>query len=519
MAKKIRFPLKMAEGVEVKDLEQLKEHFDLRSVVEYYKNGKLLNWLEARYLEGEAEAVQNLDDEAPDFQKSLCEIFGVEFTGDEVDLEAIALRQERLKKLRAITDEAEYIDNIERLAFDQEELADLLDENENVIYLCGKKFTVPASRKDITYIGIQNPEVHISGEIPQERQNLGISFRECKVDNFSEEPEQEPELVLPFNNSLDQKIAMLFREESKCYCKAITENYLIFEKVKSMDFWSLYEEDDKDALEEGHYCLNLSTMEVKRVPDSLCIPLYPVILGDRLIYHLGGEDHVKYFDAAEVENGYLIDCKRSQYLDASPDYVLAGMWHEAKLLDIKSGEVYDLDETYGKILGGEIYTLGLNENQVYNPKTGVTQVAKGVTWDFWPEKVCGDKVYGTVHGICAERDVKVMDKTTGKKRNLFKYFRYDCDSRISICDGYWVVADQNDYYKDPIVIRAIELETSEVRKIASLPPAHANDIIGVINNYFYYRTAEKVQKGRGESETVWHLYKVSLENPERREEI
>ena len=186
MARKIRFPLRMADGAEVKDLEQLREHFDLQTVVEHYKSGKLLNWLEARYLEGEAEAVRELDDTTADFQKQLCEALQVEYTGDEVDLEAIALRQERLKRLRAVTDEAEYIENIDRVAFDQEDLADLLDENESTIYLCGEKFTVPASRKGITYVGINEPAVHISGRIPKTAEELGIVFTGITCDNLPE---------------------------------------------------------------------------------------------------------------------------------------------------------------------------------------------------------------------------------------------------------------------------------------------------------------------------------------------
>ena len=42
MAKKIRFPLKLAEGAEARTLDELREHFDLQAVLEYYKNGKLL---------------------------------------------------------------------------------------------------------------------------------------------------------------------------------------------------------------------------------------------------------------------------------------------------------------------------------------------------------------------------------------------------------------------------------------------------------------------------------------------
>ena len=176
MGKKVRFPLKLAEGAEVRTLEELRKHFDLQAILEYYKNGKLLTWLEDRYLEGEAEAVRALDESVPDFQRQLCEIFQVEYTGSDVDLEAIERRQERLKRLRSITDNAEYIQNIDRVAFDQEELADLLEEGEEKIYLCGEHFTVPASRKGVTYVGINNPTVHISGKVPEDATELGIEF-------------------------------------------------------------------------------------------------------------------------------------------------------------------------------------------------------------------------------------------------------------------------------------------------------------------------------------------------------
>ena len=72
MAKKIRFPLKLAEGAEVRTLDELREHFDLESVLGHYKSGKLLTWLEDRYLEGEAEAIRALDETASGFQRQLC---------------------------------------------------------------------------------------------------------------------------------------------------------------------------------------------------------------------------------------------------------------------------------------------------------------------------------------------------------------------------------------------------------------------------------------------------------------
>lgn len=192
--KKIRYPLEMSDGTQVRSLDELKEHFDLEAVLGYYKSGKLLPWLNDRYLEDEAEAVSALDENAPDFQKQLCEIFGVEFQGEEMDLEEIELRQERLKRLRQFTDEEIYIDHIDQVAFDQDDLLDLLDEGAETIYLCGEMFSVPASQKGKTYIGINQPKVKISGKYTPE--NLGIQFEGCAV-------EQRIQYSQPQNRNFD----------------------------------------------------------------------------------------------------------------------------------------------------------------------------------------------------------------------------------------------------------------------------------------------------------------------------
>ena len=44
--KKIKFPLIMKNGAEVRDIEQLREDFDMESILQYYSNGKLRRWLE-----------------------------------------------------------------------------------------------------------------------------------------------------------------------------------------------------------------------------------------------------------------------------------------------------------------------------------------------------------------------------------------------------------------------------------------------------------------------------------------
>lgn len=184
MVKKIRFALSLPDGTQARSLDDLKEHFDLEAVLGHYKSGKLLKWLQDRYLEDEASAVEALDEGAPDFQQKLCAVFGVEFSGSNVDMEEIARHQERLAKLRKYTDGDEFIQNIDFVAFDQEELADLLDEDCEKIYLCGEKFSVPASVRDKIYIGVNEPKVRISGTIDNDWAAWNIVFSGCEVENL-----------------------------------------------------------------------------------------------------------------------------------------------------------------------------------------------------------------------------------------------------------------------------------------------------------------------------------------------
>lgn len=187
MSGKIRIRLTLADGTQARSLEELRAHFDLESVLEHYQDGKLLKWLRGLYSEVEADAVEALDENAPDFQKKLCEVLGVEYPGDEVDLEAIQRRKERLDRLRAVTDEPEHIAHIDQVAFDQEELADLLDDGVTTIYLCGGSdeiFQLPASVHDVYYIGIGMPEAHINGKITETPEELACRIIGCRVDNM-----------------------------------------------------------------------------------------------------------------------------------------------------------------------------------------------------------------------------------------------------------------------------------------------------------------------------------------------
>ena len=72
----IKFPLKM-RGVDIRNLDDLRKNFDLNAAVEYFRNGKLIQWLKARYHNDEAEKVAALSENTPDFRENLCAALGV----------------------------------------------------------------------------------------------------------------------------------------------------------------------------------------------------------------------------------------------------------------------------------------------------------------------------------------------------------------------------------------------------------------------------------------------------------
>ncbi len=167
MAKKIRFPLEMGNGVEVRSLEELRENFRIDKVLEYIRNGKLITWLRDRYESSLAEEISKLDPDDVELAKKVSAIFDVELDDEmQKSLEMDSGRALKLEKLKKYTDSEKYIDVIDQIAFNQDELYDMLDEDVDKIYLCGDRFSIPLSKQDISYTGINNPVVVISSKEP-----------------------------------------------------------------------------------------------------------------------------------------------------------------------------------------------------------------------------------------------------------------------------------------------------------------------------------------------------------------
>lgn len=165
MVKKVRFPLSLKNGIEVRTIEDFRTYFDLEKVIEYFSNGKLYTWLKDRYFDEEAEKIKELKIENEKFCEVLCNVLGVNYENTEqASIEEVAVRADRIKKLKGFTDDYNFIKCVDEVAFNQEELYDLLDNDISIIYLCGDRFTIPVNKNNIKYVGINKPTVVINSK-------------------------------------------------------------------------------------------------------------------------------------------------------------------------------------------------------------------------------------------------------------------------------------------------------------------------------------------------------------------
>lgn len=84
MAKKVKFPLVLRDDQRVYTMEELREYFHFKKIYEYFRNGKLAEWLETRYYEEEARQIQELDPQENGVMKKLCRILSVDSAGADL---------------------------------------------------------------------------------------------------------------------------------------------------------------------------------------------------------------------------------------------------------------------------------------------------------------------------------------------------------------------------------------------------------------------------------------------------
>ena len=258
MAKKIRFPLEMENGVSVRDLDELKDNFSLARVIGYINDGKLITWLQDRYENELAEEVKNINVEAEDAAKKICELFDVEYdeTAEE-EVEKAEERKRKLELLKKFPDCMEYAKYIDLVAFDQDDLYDLLDENVNEIYLCENKFTIPIAKGNIKYVGILDKvTVVINSKEPVDFNSRGITFDNCVFDeNYAK---------LLKKKETEKKV----EKEDK-----INTSDSKYNSVWSKAFNEYYRYDDSDVNSDQHKTNKFAEVEEKMQRESMASSL------------------------------------------------------------------------------------------------------------------------------------------------------------------------------------------------------------------------------------------------------
>ena len=254
MMKKIKLPLEMADGVKVRTLDELKDNWSLEKVVENYLNGRLATWLNDRYYTELAEQVSALAEVQDNtaLQKELCRIFDVDFEDEEdIDVDAVSERNRKLEALRQYTADDTIFKNVDIVAFDQEELGDILDSGENIIYLFNNTFSIPLSVKNKKYIGIGKAECLIHSKDVVDFAELGIEFENVVFDEKYRKIEEEESPSKFYNEGCKYFEAKQYKEALECFKKAASKNHAgaLFHVGKIYDLALGVEQDYRLAAE------------------------------------------------------------------------------------------------------------------------------------------------------------------------------------------------------------------------------------------------------------------------------
>ena len=254
--KKIRFPLEMDNGAEARTLDELREHFSMEKVVLYYSEGKLLKWLRNNYLDEEAEAISELDPKDPELNRKICGIFDVEYNESEkVDIEKVTANKQRLSRLKEYTSDEKFADVIDRVAFDQNELEELLNNGASEVYLCGSWFRIPLDRENVRYIGINQPIAEINSAEMVDFKAKNISFENLKFNKEYTEIVEKRRFDADFSGSADDWTEPQIKHCRKCLelnkkndveiCeKLVTDGYVHYSLVLLDYVHDYYHEDN-----------------------------------------------------------------------------------------------------------------------------------------------------------------------------------------------------------------------------------------------------------------------------------
>lgn len=226
-----KFPLIMPNCDEqITTIEELQKYYDLPKVIAYYFDGKLEKWLENFGYDDEAEKVSVLNTSSDDFIDRLCEILGLRrpiSQEERIDLNEIKKRNAHREILKRYTSDDNIIAAVDRVAFSQEDLEDLLHSGVKDIYLLRHEFDefiIPEEYDELTYHRINDPVVKYSRIIRLEKAiecgdtKAAVELERFKADILND-PESQVELGSRYYSSGD-RTEENYKEAVRWYQKA-----------------------------------------------------------------------------------------------------------------------------------------------------------------------------------------------------------------------------------------------------------------------------------------------------------
>ncbi len=171
----------------MRTLEELKANFEIETVIEYYLDGRLVNWLEQRYYTKEAQLLQNLNENSDTLPLEISNMFGVDFNQSGFNYQEYTKKRAKLEVISKYTSDQVILSNNEYVAESQTELQMLYEkitDHSRTLYLLNTTneiFNISDELSNITYIGINNPTVNLIGNHTFDASGKRIVFQNVKL--------------------------------------------------------------------------------------------------------------------------------------------------------------------------------------------------------------------------------------------------------------------------------------------------------------------------------------------------
>ncbi len=424
LLKKIKRPIVLANEIPVRTMEELRENFDLEKVISYFleEGNRLLKWLEDYYYKEEAEKVSKITQIDDTLGEQLCVILGVDpHLVAEVSVEKISSRNENVAKLKKIVDDETILEKIHLVAFNQEEL-NMLVEEEKQIYLFEGEYIIPLNKENVAYYGLGNVKAIIETEKRISFGKLGISFHNMEFDDNYKRILNSISYNKLYNRSVysdkdgNPQCVLNSAFERRHFPRTVVGPIV---DISWADSTIVFVNEDGDVFTNS------------KVRENIDFPVEQVCVCDENTIYFLGKDEVVYVwwgDKIEKLGGY----KNIVQIIANNNFGFAALDNngEIKFLGVNK-ENKDYIESAVAFLDSKIIKIVIDGNSIFY---GLTEDGRIITTNKYKMHI-------------EENMPRIVDIVEGRCAYTSKYFMYALDENGKV---HWIgrESDYRDYIND-----------------------------------------------------------------------